>query len=88
MYCVVAFGGVGQSLQLNAGGAGDVKQKLWNTFKSLDRGTDEGVNVEMAFNVLGNEGISRVDMKAALTALADDGNLYSTIDEDHYKSTE
>lgn len=87
--CVfTAFGGGGgQSLQLNDGG-NDVKRKLWDTFKKLDAGSDEGVNVEYAFAELGKEGISRGDMKAALTALADDGNVYSTIDEEHYKSTE
>ena len=69
-------------------GANDVKQKLWDTFKKFDNGSDEGVNVDVAFAELGKEGISRADMKAALTALADDGNLYSTIDEEHYKSTE
>ena len=65
-----------------------MKQKLWATFQQLDGGREEGVNVDYAFNTLAKEGFSRADMKAALASLADDGHLYSTIDEQHYKSTE
>lgn len=88
VFGILAFTGGGQTLQLNDGGANDVKDKLWAIFKKLDNGNDMGVNVEVAFSALGTQGFSRAEMAVALSALADDGNLYSTIDEDHYKSTE
>ena len=84
-----SFGAMsGQSLQLNESGGSDVKHSLWMTIKNLDNGSDEGVNIDEAFNVLASKGYSRTDMRAALSGLADDGHLYSTIDENHYKSTE
>jgi hypothetical protein len=77
----------GQSLQLN-GGSSDLKERLCAAFKRLDNGSVEGVHIDVAFDALSKEGASRADLKAALVALADDGNLYSTTDEEHYKSTE
>ncbi len=65
-----------------------MKQKLLKAFKMLDNGSDEGVHSEMAFRELSRQGIAQSDMKKALAALADDGILYSTVDEDHFKSTE
>lgn len=74
-------------MQLNDS-AIDVKQKLANAFKILDTGSVEGVSVQDAFSSLQREGISQDTLRAALDALTDDGSLYTTIDENHYKSTQ
>lgn len=85
-----SFGSNGgaQALHWNDGRSSDVKKRLFDAFKDLDQGSEEGVDVAVAFDSLRREGHSDNELRSALHALAEEGLLYSTIDEDHYKSTE
>jgi hypothetical protein len=58
-------------------------------FNQNDSNDDEGTGLALDF-VIGNlraEGISEKDVRAAVDFLANEGHLYSTIDDNHYKST-
>lgn len=48
--------------------------------------SDTGLNVETLMKDLGNK-FSRDQIKGAVDFLVNEGHLYSTIDDNHFKST-
>ncbi|KAJ8612934.1 hypothetical protein CTAYLR_006182 [Chrysophaeum taylorii] len=53
---------------------------------SLHGTGDEGLHIESVIYALNT--ISPADVKAAVDALTNEGHLYSTVDDDHHKSTD
>jgi replication factor A2 len=58
-------------------------------FTQNDNHDDDGTGLALDYvaNGLRAEGISEKDVRAAVDFLANEGHLYSTIDDNHYKST-
>ena len=49
--------------------------------------TESGVDIRKIVQTLMPNGISESQVRTAMAFLADEGHVYSTIDEDHFKST-
>jgi hypothetical protein len=64
----------------------NVQQMVMNAFSNDPSETGRSVN-EVA-GMLQAQGISQQDVMHTVEALANEGHLYSTIDEYHYKSTQ
>mmetsp|Transcript_41640 Transcript_41640/g.104069 ORF Transcript_41640/g.104069 Transcript_41640/m.104069 type:complete len:269 (+) Transcript_41640:48-854(+) len=63
---------------------GSVNDRVLAAFTDLNAASDQGINVEVVAQRLN---LNLHDVKKAVDALAMDGHLYSTIDEDHYATT-
>lgn len=61
-------------------------QQVMNIFRELGSNSDDGANVVAVGNRLPE--IDSKQLRECITYLEDEGHLYSTIDEDHYKLTE
>lgn len=59
-----------------------------NIFRIGGASNEAGLSIDEAIRMGAAEGISAAEMKNMVKFLADEGNLYSTIDDDHYRSTE
>lgn len=69
-----------------AGGLDNVQQKVIAIFQS-GGDSESGVSVQAATEQLAPEGITEQQIRAAIEFLSGEGHLYSTVDENHYKST-
>lgn len=49
--------------------------------------TDHGRNIGQVMQILAAENISELEVKKTIMELQDDGHLYSTVDDAHYKTT-
>merc|ERR1712244_40326 len=81
-------GGNGMNQSMNqgqmGGGGGGLKGSVLNIFAHPQWAKDEtGCNVESVFAALSNEDVNEI--RAAIDELCNDGHIYSTIDDDHYK---
>jgi len=58
-------------------------------FTQHDSANDDGTGLSLAFVAQGlaSFGIAEKEVRAAVDFLANEGHLYSTIDDNHYKST-
>ena len=58
-------------------------------FTQYDSADDDGTGLSLAFVAQGlaSAGVAEKDVRAAVDFLANEGHLYSTIDDNHYKST-
>ena len=58
-------------------------------FSMADTDDDDGTGLSIHAVVSGlqKQGISEADVKNAIDFLANEGHLYSTIDDEHFKST-
>ena len=63
--------------------------QVLNFFTQYDSADDDGTGLSLEFvaNGLRSEGMAEQDVRAAVDFLANEGHLYSTIDDNHYKST-
>mmetsp|Transcript_21036 Transcript_21036/g.37265 ORF Transcript_21036/g.37265 Transcript_21036/m.37265 type:complete len:315 (-) Transcript_21036:389-1333(-) len=81
----------GQTIQSNAaGGGGDLTQILLRIFNRPEvEELDAGYSVQMAFAEVQKQGhkTTENEVKNVIHALSNDGHLYSTVDDDHFKST-
>lgn len=77
---------IGRSL-LNDTAGESTQQKILEVFKSKGQGPS-GLSINDAMRYLEQDGISFDTVRQALEFFTNEGVLYTTIDEDHYKSTE
>ncbi|CAM9459829.1 unnamed protein product [Ectocarpus sp. 4 AP-2014] len=63
-----------------------IQQKVHDQFLGADE--EQGRSIAEVADSLTREGISRADVSTAVQFLSSEGHLYSTIDDDHYRSTE
>ena len=58
-------------------------------FADVDTDDDDGIGISINFVVdeLQGQGVSEADVRNAIDFLANEGHLYSTIDDEHFKST-
>ena len=76
-------GGGGQQIKMESSGEGDdLEEQLKNVFFN---DSDEGVSIEDACNQISNFTVEQI--RAKVQEMAQEGHLYSTIDENHYKFT-
>lgn len=67
-----------------AGGNDDgLQQKVLKVFEADS--SDQGASIDYVCQQFPN--VSRMDIKKAVEYLSDEGHLYSTVDDDHFKST-
>lgn len=82
-------GHMGGRIGVSAGGEQDAESVLIEIFKA---DTTEGVDCETAHHMLRQNprfsSVSFLDVKRIVTSMSNQGRLYSTIDDDHFKSTE
>lgn len=73
------------------GGENDVETALVEIFRS-EASSSEGLNCETAHRMLRSNPryshMSLMDVKKVVIGMSNQGRLYSTIDDDHYMSTE
>ena len=70
-----------------AGGAADIQGLVLTYFQTEGEKNDMGCTVAAAAEALQQNGASFDQVKQIVDTLVADGHLYSTIDDDHYKST-
>lgn len=65
------------------------QSRVLNFFVQNDSHDDDGMglSLDVVATSLAGEGIHEKDVRAAVDFLANEGHLYSTIDDNHYKST-
>jgi len=62
------------------------KKKIFRFINQPDiRNTEEGASVEQIFTAMNDEDVN--DIREAIERLSSEGQLYTTIDEEHYKCT-
>jgi replication factor A2 len=73
----------------NNSGMSPVQQKVVQFFSANDTDDDDGTGLAVSRVVAGlqGQGVSEADVKDAIEFLANEGHLYSTIDDEHFKST-
>ena len=67
--------------------AADVNNLILSFFKSKGENSDAGCTVNEAADALAGQNISVQRVREAVEYLANEGHLYSTIDNDHFKAT-
>lgn len=72
----------------NNGGLTNVQFKILE-FYNVNGTSDEGLNINFVIrNCVDQLNVSAADVKAAVDVLTSEGHLYSTLDDDHHKSTD
>lgn len=94
---MAGVGGTAPTYQANAGmgemameenSFSPMQQQVLNAIKQFDEsGADEGVKIDVVMKHLDPSGQKVNEIREAIGFLADEGHLYSTIDEEHYKAT-
>jgi replication factor A2 len=76
-------GNFGGSTPVSAGGHnGSQKNRVLALLREHDRG-EEGVSIQLCVQMLPD--MSEAEIRKAVEMLSEDGDIYSTIDENHYK---
>ena len=57
-------------------------------FQSKGAASDAGCTVLEAAQALASNGVQDAQVRSIVQGLVDDGEMYSTIDDDHFKSTQ
>merc|ERR1712129_97090 len=71
---------------MGGGGPQTLKQKVMAIIgRPQWTQSETGCNVETIFNALTNEDVNEI--RTAIDDLSNDGMIYSTLDDDHYKSS-
>jgi len=68
------------------GGFSGLQKQVLDIFNQ-DTNSESGTSIQTVLDRLSPNGVSRNDIAKAIEFLSDEGHLYSTIDEEHYKST-
>mmetsp|Transcript_26082 Transcript_26082/g.54743 ORF Transcript_26082/g.54743 Transcript_26082/m.54743 type:complete len:297 (+) Transcript_26082:31-921(+) len=76
----------GQPAQTANGGA-SLNDTVLAFFNQFGSGSDIGCTVEQCFNAMKASGANPAQIRDAVDFLVNEGHLYSTIDDDHYKGT-
>ena len=93
----VAFGGgmnmnmSGQGAAISAGGGNDggipAQYKVVHDYVMLIGTTDQGAHIDQVCEGLAGQGFNNQTVRAAVDFLASEGHLYTTLDDNHFKST-
>lgn len=70
------------------GGMDSLQSDVLKVFTENSSNDNEGLDIKRAIEMLVPKGHSSSDIRKAIGFLTDEGHLYSTIDENHLKSTE
>ena len=83
-----SFGG-GQAITSAGGGDGGFDNVQNSVIDAIKGGgqSDSGMSVMDITQQLSPQGITEQQIRAAIEFLSGEGHLYSTVDENHYKST-
>lgn len=83
---------MGRNLNAAIHDAGDskmgVKEKILKVFHTHGSHTPQGLSIVDATRILQADGLSFEVISKTIQYLTDEGLLYTTIDEDHYQTTE
>lgn len=72
--------------EADAGGFTSIQNRVLDVFKTEGNDTDAGVSIHRLFELLPQ--VPQQEIRNTLTFLSDEGHLYTTIDENHFKSTD
>lgn len=75
-----------QALDADGKGFTAIQQQILQVFKSGGADDETGLSVDAVFAAL--SGVPQGDIRESLSFLSDEGHLYTTIDENHFKSTD
>ena len=70
----------------NAGGATSVQDTVLKYFSSYAT-SDVGCTISDVVNAMTAQGVSDAQVRTSVESLVNEGHLYSTIDDEHYKAT-
>merc|ERR1712154_223988 len=71
---------------MGGGGGGGLKQKVYQLISHPQwTNSETGCNVETIFQQLNNEDVNEI--RTIIDELSNEGQIYSTLDDDHYKSS-
>ena len=77
------FGSSAPIAQTTGGGGDSIKEQVLDFIKSNDDGSEAGVNVQQCFKMMSSHPESEI--RSVIESLSEEGHVYSTISEDHYK---
>lgn len=77
--------GFGSSMPIAqaTGGGNSLRDQVLDFIKTQDDGGESGVNIHNCFNTMASQPEGAI--RKAIEELAEEGFIYSTVDEDHYK---
>ena len=67
----------------NQGGGDDTRSQVMNVMQRLNNDGEEGTSVQQCIAEL--PGLSEADVRSVINLLSEEGSLYSTTDENHFK---
>lgn len=79
----VGFASNAPMAQAQTGGGNSLKDKVLQFIQTADDGGETGVNVNTCIKAMTE--YSEADIRKAISDCAEEGEIYSTISEDHYK---
>jgi replication factor A2 len=79
----VGFGGGAVPVAQTTSGGNSLKERVLNFIKTSDDGTDAGCHIDQC--VKGISDAPEAEIRKTMEQLAEDGDVYSTISEDHFK---
>jgi replication factor A2 len=79
----VGFGGGAVPVAQTTSGGNSLKERVLNFIKTCDDGTDAGCHIDQC--VKGISDAPEAEIRKTMEQLAEDGDVYSTISEDHFK---
>lgn len=79
----LGFNGMSNSSVMNSNGLDGVQSQIWKLVNACD--DPQGLNVKDIQSSL--KGLSSAQIRKALDFLSNEGHIYSTINDDHYRST-
>lgn len=80
----IGFGGQAVAQQSNNSSGDDLKDAVLNLFKNADSSSETGVHVQDCINELSGK-YSEADIRSMVENLSEEGHVYSTISDDHFK---
>ena len=73
---------------VGGGGAESIQSDVLKVFTQHSSMDNKGLDIKRAIEMLLPKGYNAADIRKAIGFLTDEGHLYSTVDENHLKSTE
>jgi len=79
---------MGANVSMKQGGGNSINDAVSSSLRKLGTNVDTGVNVNNIIEDLAPQGYSATDVRNAMSELANEGHIYSTIDEEHFQFAE
>lgn len=78
-------GNRGMTLNNSAGGGGEdhLKDRIYAIMRDNDNGSEEGISIEQTIQFLPN--VPQAEIRKIVTILSEEGQIYSTVSESHFK---